>query len=182
MNSRPRWIALFLAALFAVVAPLGCVPQDARGPTDESTMAVLGTVRALHHQADVYESSGDFERASQAIRRVLAIEYPRGMVESEDLKVDAYGRLAELALRRGNADDALSLSRTGLVEGRRDTVFRARLLMVRGQCLGALADRARVSGDTAGGDRLRAEAIQSLEESIAMNQRVLGRILDGGAR
>lgn len=173
-----------LAALAAVCAlALGCGNASAPETTpDEAVMAALGTVRALHHEADVFESAGDLDRASQAIRRVLAIEFPRGMAESEDLRTDAYGRLAELSLRRGAADECLSLASTGVHDAHRESVLKARLWMVRGQCLGALADRAQQSGDATGASQRRTEALQALETSIEMNQRVLRRITDGGQR
>ncbi|MEZ4406653.1 MAG: hypothetical protein R3A52_09270 [Polyangiales bacterium] len=175
-----RWLSLFALAL---ALGLGCAAEPhGAAPADDVTMAVLGTVRALHHEADVFEHAGDYARASQAVRRVLAIEYPRGMLEAPDLRADAWGRLAELALRAGNADDALSQANAGLEEARAENVFRARLMMVKGQSLGALADRARDVGDAAAERRHRDEALEALEASIAMNQRVLSRLADGGAR
>ena len=174
---RGTWLVIALLAAW----PSGCTPRGEMATQDESTTALLGSVRALHHQADVYEQSGDFAHAADSVRRVLALPLPRTLPEYEDVRADAYGRLAELALRGGNADDALALTDTGLGEATRESVLRARLLMVRGQCLGALADRDRTRGDTAGAARRREEAIEVLERSIAMNQRILARALDGGA-
>lgn len=176
-----RALPSLVAALLALA--VGCGNAAApEGTPDEAVMAALGTVRALHHEADVFESAGDLERASQAIRRVIALDFPRGMVEAEDLRADAYGRLAELSLRRGAADECLSLASTGVSDARRESVLKARLFMVRGQCLGALADRAQQSGDARGAAQRRDEALQALETSIEMNQRVLRRITDGGQR
>lgn len=175
----------FLQAVALGVALLsGCANQPTGGgeaPSNEAVMAVLGTVRALHHEADVFESAGDFERASDAVRRILALQYPRNMAEAEDLRADAYGRLAELALRRAAPDEALSLADTGLRDTRRESVLRARLMMVRGQSLGALADRAHAAADEPGARRLREQAVEALEASIALNQRLLRRLADGGA-
>lgn len=183
MNSLTRLI-LTVTLVFTVVGTLhGCAPQSpSNSPPDEATMAILGTVRALHHEADVYEHAGDFTRASQAVRRVLAIDYPRGMLEAPDLRADAWGRLAELSLRGNKPDDSLSQANTGLEAPAPDSVFRARLLMVKGQALGALSDRARALHDTATADGLRDQALTALEASISMNQRVLARVTDGGSR
>jgi len=168
-------------SLIALVACQGRAPRG-NAPPNEATVALLGTVRALHHQADVYEHAGDYERASAAVQRVLAQDYPPGFGEAEEVRVDAYGRLAELALRRGRLDESLSLADTGLREARRESVLRARLLMVRGECLSSLADRARTANDTTAAARYRDEALRSLEDSIALNQRVLRRVLGDGGR
>jgi hypothetical protein len=175
-----------LAAAVALGAALltGCAAQPAdRGvaPSNEAVMAMLGTVRALHHEADVFEGAGDFERATGAVRRVLALDFPRNMAEAEDLRADAYGRLAELALRRAAPDEALSLADTGLRDTRREGVLRGRLMMVRGQSLGALADRAHAASDEVAAGRLREQAVEALEASITLNQRLLRRLADGGA-
>ena len=177
--TRTRTWALCLTLL--VAWPTGCTPRGEIATQDEATTALLGSVRALHQQADVYEHAGEFPRAAEAVRRVLALPLPRELPEYEDVRADAYGRLAELSLRAGSPDDALSHTDTGLAETTRESVLRARLLMVRGQCLGALAERDRERGDTAGAARRREEAIQVLERSIGMNQRILARALDGGA-
>lgn len=179
MTRRTLGAALVLLGLVA-----GCAGMEAPHgppPSNEAVMAVLGTVRALHHEADVFEGAGDFERATGAVRRILALEFPRNMAEAEDLRADAYGRLAELALRRAAPDEALSLADTGLRDTRREGVLRARLMMVRGQSLGALADRSHAGGDDAAAARYRQQALDALEGSIALNQRLLRRLADGGA-
>lgn len=177
-----RWArATLLGLMLLAGAAGGCAQRGELSTQDEGTTALLGAVRALHHQADVFEHAGDLERAADAVRRVLALPVPRALPEYEDIRADAYGRLAEISLRRNAPDDALSLTETGLSEATRESVLRARLLMVRGQCLGALADRDRERGDRASETRRRDEAIQVLEQSIAMNQRILARALDGGA-
>lgn len=168
----------------AMALLLGCANRASSPggtPSNEAVMALLGTVRALHHEADVFEVAGDFERATGAVRRILALEFPRNMAEAEDLRADAYGRLAELALRRAAPDEALSLADTGLRDTHRESVLRGRLMMVRGQSLGALADRAHAATDEVGARRLRDQAVEALEASIALNQRLLRRLADGGA-
>ena len=103
-------------------------------------------------------------------------------VPAEDLRSDAYGRLAELALRRNAPDEARALADTGLRDTQRESVLRGRLLRVRGQCFGALADRDHAAGDETSAARDRAEAIRTLEESIAMNLRIVRRLTQPGAR
>lgn len=174
----------FVALTCGLALISGCAPKTSehrKAPSNEAVMALLGTVRALHHEADVFEGAGDFEHAGAAVRRILTLEFPRTMAEGEDLRADAYGRLAELALRRATPDEALSIADTGLRDTHRESVLRGRLMMVRGQSLGALSDRAHAASDEVGARRLREQAIEALEASIALNGRLLQRLTDGGA-
>ncbi|MBI5515478.1 MAG: hypothetical protein HY909_16985 [Deltaproteobacteria bacterium] len=179
MNLRALLLAL-LSALFLAT----CGPHAAGGPSesDEATMAALGTVRALHHEADVYEATGDYARAAHPIRRILALQLPASMLEGEDVRADAFGRLAELLLHDGNPSEALALTETGLREARRESVLRARLFLVRGQVLAELGTRAEREGRRDEAERRRAEALAAYETSIELNQRILGRLTDGGRK
>jgi tetratricopeptide (TPR) repeat protein len=169
-----------LAGLLAL-APAACEPRH--GDThqlDEATMAVLNTARALHHEADVFESAGDLAAASRAIERVLALRIPPGVEEAEDIRADAWGRLGELALMADAPDRALAHANTGLRDTRRESVLQARLYVVKGRALRMLAERAEAAGDPTTAQSRRREAIDALETSIQINQRVLGRLIDGG--
>lgn len=172
-----------LASLAVIVAlSLGCDPRAPGGDPalDEATMALLGQTRALHHQADVLEGAGQYDRAAESVRRVLALPFPRGMAEAEDLRADAYGRLAELSLAANAPDEALAHANTGIADARTETVFRARLFLVKGQALSALAKRASDAGDAATATARRDEALEALDTSIRINQRVLDRLTDAG--
>lgn len=172
------------AALGLAGAQPGCGAQAVEpGPSlDESTMALLTAARALHHEADVFESSSDFAAAQRAVQRVLALRAPASVREIEDVRVDAFARVAELSLRLDDPEAALERADEGLREARRESVLKARLLLVRGRALRALADRAQQRGDSEGAAARRREAIDALEQSIHMNERVLDAALDGGVR
>ena len=171
-----------LLALLLALAFGACAEQRDTPRVDEATMAVLGTARALHHEADVYEGAGDFVRASQAMERVLALRLPPTFAGAEDVRADAWGRLAELDLRRADPDRALVRVDEALAATRRESVLQARLYMVRGQSLRALADRAAGAHDEAAAARRRDEALAALERSIAINERILRRLTPGSAR
>ncbi|MFO0602432.1 MAG: hypothetical protein U0324_04620 [Polyangiales bacterium] len=169
-------------ALMLLVALGACDRRPDARRVDEATMALLGTARALHHEADVYESTGDFARASQAMERVLALRLPPTFAEAEDVRADAWGRLAELDLRRDDPARALARADEALAATRHESVLQARLHMVRGQSLRALADRAAAAHDDALAARRREEALAALERSIAVNERILRRLAPGGRR
>ncbi len=145
-------------------------------------MALISAARALHHEADVLESSGDIAGAQRAVQRVLGLRAPSAVRESEDIRSDAFGRVAELALRLNDPQTALDRADEGLREARRDNVLKARLLLVRGRALRGLGDQAQARGDTTASASRRREAIDALERSIHMNERVLEAALDGGVR
>jgi hypothetical protein len=81
-------------------------------------------------------------------------------------------------------DDCKDSLRTdeGLREARRDSVLKARLLLVRGRALRALAEQAQATGRADVADLRRREAIKALEQSIRMNELVLHAVIDGGVR
>ncbi len=183
--SRVARIFAIAAALGLTTAPMGCGSGSttASGPSlDEATMALLSAARALHHEADVYESGNDFTAAQRTVQRVLSLRAPAGVREVEDVRVDAYGRVGELALHNNEAQTALDRVDEGLREARRDSVLKARLLLVRGRALRALAEQAQTRGDAEAAAARRREAIDALEQSIRMNERVLDAALDGGVR
>jgi tetratricopeptide (TPR) repeat protein len=177
---------LLIMGLCAMAPMAGC--RRAADPgndreTIERSMAILGTVRALHHEADVYESNGQFDLASHAIQRVIDLRLPESLSEAEDVRADAWGRMAELDLRRQRPDEALAHTDQGLRAAPHESVLQARIYMVRGQALRALADRAAATADsTATATRLREEALTALEHSIEINTRILGRLTPGASR
>jgi hypothetical protein len=186
MNDRsarrvsPRWRALALA----VACLLGCARRSrtTEPSLDDATIALLSSARALHHEADLFEASGDLAAARGAVERVLGLPAPHAVRETEDVRVDAFGRLAELSLRAGDPARSIDRVAEGLREARRDSVLKARLHLVRGRALRALSESLQSRGDSAGASARRAEAIAALEASIQMNERVLRAALDGGAR
>lgn len=178
MRPRAHIASPFALALAVALGALGCNGRrGSGGASNEAVMATLGTVRALHHQADVFENAGDFARARGAVERVLQLSFPPEMAEREDLRLDATGRLAELDLRLGDADGCIARATQGLAEARRESVLQARLMMVRGQCASALADRAQAAQNASLAARHRERALSDLEQSIAVNTRVLRRAL-----
>lgn len=175
-----RCLALALLALAAALAPAGCITEEPQ-PIDEHLMAALGQARALHHLADVQLAEGDTAEALAALERVVAIEFPEGAPERDDVVVDAYGRMAKIQLGAGRLDDAMATVEKGLREGReRETFYVAALHMVVGEIHEGRAAAAREANDTATARSAAREAIEAYERSIAVNQKVLDRLLAEG--
>ncbi len=173
-----------LGGLLLCVSLGACAAQrggevEARRAIDTRLLAALGIAQGLQHEADVLEARGDLVGARAKLAEVLRIDFPR-VPEREDVRLDAYGRLAELQLvARDDAGAEQSVAR-GLAEATRSSYFRARLHLVTGRLHEARAASARTAGDE---ERARAEgrlAIDAYDRGIAMNREVLG--LGAGAR
>lgn len=169
--------SIFLLGLLALGA---CITEEPQ-PIDEHLMAALGQARALHHLADVQLAEGDATQAIAALERVAAIDFPEGAPERDDVVVDAYGRIAKVQLGAGHVDEAMSAVEKGLREGReRDTFYVAALHMIVGEIHEARAATAREASDDATARAEAREAIEAYERSIAVNQKVLDRLLAEG--
>lgn len=172
-----RWAGLVaLLALFACLGACAATPSDqadARRAIDTRLLAALGIAQGLQHEADVLEARGDHAGALAKIDAVLAIDFPL-VPEREDVRLDAYGRLAELHLVARDAAAAEREVERGLAESTRTSYFRARLYLVRGRVHEARAAAARTAGDE---ERAREEgrlAIEAYDRGIAINREVLG--------
>jgi len=164
-----------IAMLFA-----GCAsePTHAPGASPERLLSALGTAQALQHESDELEARGDLVSAARTAQRVLDVPFPDGAAEREDVRLDAYGRVAELALAQNDLAVAADQAHAGLAEATRDSYFRARLHVVLGRVHQARAAHLRDTGDADGARTESEAAIDELEQSIAINRVVLG----GGGR
>ena len=169
-----------ILALSALAAVCACLPEEPQ-PIDEHLMAALGQARALHHLAAVQHEEGETDQAIASLERVTTIEFPGGAPERDDVVVDAYGRIAKVHLGAGRVDEAMAAVEAGLREGRdRDTFYVAALHMIVGEIHEARASRARDGGDATTARTEARSAIEAYERSIAVNQKVLDRLLAEG--
>jgi hypothetical protein len=165
------------------VATPSCGRPDADpgGPAvDTELMAFLSEARALHHQADLREQSGDLAGAVGAIERLVAARQPhpaKRTPEIEEVLSDAYARLAELRLRNGELDAAGAAVTRGLDHAAEATYFRGHLVEVRGLIEEARAARLMDAGDAAEAARARERALQLLEEVVKIQEQVIQRSL-----
>lgn len=177
MSTTWRWarlvVTLALCAGATACASEGGGRTEARRAIDTRLLAALGIAQGLQHEADVLEARADHAGARGKIGEILTIDFPN-VPEREDVRLDAFGRLAELDLvARDDAAAEREVTR-GLAESTRASYFRARLHLVLGRIHEARAASARTAGDE---ERARDEgrrAIEAYDRGIAINRQVLG--------
>jgi len=161
----------------------GCPSAEPQGtPIDARVMAFLSAARALHHEADLHEKSGDARGALGPLERLIALPAPAA-VEVDEVLADTRARLAELRLGLGDLEGAGRDVQAGLLRVQGPTYFRGHLLEVEG-----LIEEARAAGlaDAGRGDEAaaaRSKAMGLLEEAVRVQQGVIEHALpvpDGG--
>jgi hypothetical protein len=152
-------------------------PEDA---IDEALMLSLSQAKNFHHKARVYMSDGQLPLATDAVRKILAIEFPAGAPEAEDVRLDARAMLAKLLVAQGQVDAAMSVVDEGLASSTRESFFVANLYTVKGEVLQAQAELLVSTGEPGDAERareVRKQAIVAFDKSIAINEALQKRIL-----
>ncbi len=152
-------------------------PEDAIG---EELMLALSQAKNFHHKARVYMSDGQLAPATESVRKILAIEFPAGAPEAEDVRLDARAMLAKLLVAQGTVDAAMSVVDEGLASATRESFFVANLYTVKGEVLQAQAELLVATGQPGDAERareVRKQAIVAFDKSIAINEALQKRIL-----
>lgn len=178
-----------LALVLAFAMPPSCArhePDEGALAVDTELMAFLSEARALHHEANIKEESGDLPGAIGAMDRLVSAVQPhpeRKAPEVEEVLADAYARLAELRLRNSEYEPAAAAVKSGLEHVAEATYFRGHLVEVQGLIEEARAAQLADAGDAAGAARAREHAIALLEEVVKIQEQVIQRSLskDGAA-
>jgi len=178
MKNALVWMALLVATLVG-----GCASQGTIEPPmpSQALLSAIGTAQALQHESDEHEARGELGEAIESAARVLDIPFSPAAPEREDVRLDAYGRMAELELARDDDRSAEVRASAGLAESTRESYFRARLHVVLGRVHQIRAARLRDVGDATGARTESEAAIDELERSIAINRVVLGLASHGDA-
>jgi len=170
---------MFVAAFALGLGMFGCAsetyPMSSRpelSTVTPSLLSALGVAEGLQRRADELEALGDLSAAAASVEAIFAIAFPTGASDRQDVRLDAYARLGELALAGGDLEAAHAAIARGEAEADRDSYFHARLLLTRGRIEQAQAAALREVNDPNARDA-SLRAIATLEESIDMNQRVL---------
>lgn len=163
----------------------GCPSAEPEGkPIDARVMAFLSSARALHHEADMQEKSGDVPGAIASLERLLAMQAPAA-VEVDEVLADTHARLAELRLGSNDLDAAKREVEAGLLRAQGPTYFRGHLLEVEGLVEEARAARLADAGHADESAAARARAMSLLEEAVHVQQQVIEHALpaaEGGSR
>lgn len=144
-------------------------PGDA---LSEELMLALSMAKNLHHKADVYLAEMQSDQAASALRQILAIQFPAGAPEREDVTLDARARLAKLLASQGKLDEALTTADEGIKTATRRSFFLANLHAVRGEILEGRAVQVEDSQPDQA-RKLRHDAIQSLDQAIQIEKALL---------
>jgi hypothetical protein len=181
-------LLLALTVAFGIVP--ACSRHDDGTPVDTEIMAFLSEARALHHEANMKEESGDLSGAVGAMDRLVAARRPHSdpkapsapPPEVEEVLADAYARLAELRLKQGELEPAAGAVKSGLEHVAEATYFRGHLVEVQGLVEEARAAQLTDAGKPAEAAKAREHAIQLLEEVVKIQDQVIQHSLgkDGG--
>ena len=188
----------FLKSLFAAVAAVALVSAplvygcktttsttgDVAPVLDTGVLAFLSLARAGHHEADILEEQGDVDGAIAAIERIVHAPRPHAgesVPEVDETLADAYSRLADLRLTKGDVDAAEGEVKEGLTHAKEVTYFRGELLTMYGIIEQKRAANLTAAGNTAGANNARTHAVSLLKEAMDIQEHVIGKTLgDGG--
>jgi tetratricopeptide (TPR) repeat protein len=183
-----RLALALLFVLLAVVAAACERREDGGGApsVDTELMAFLSEARALHHEANLKEDAGDLPGAIAAMDRLVAARRPhptRPAPEVEEVLADAYARLAELRLKRGELEPAGLAVTRGLEHAPSPTYFRGHLVEVQGLVEEARSAELADAGKPLEAAKARERAIELLEDVVKIQDEVIRASLgkDGGA-
>jgi tetratricopeptide (TPR) repeat protein len=186
MKLRSLTLTVLLAlAACSRQAPERCDDGSA-AVVDTDVMAYLSKARALHHEANAHEGSGDVASAIGALERLVASPIPhpeRPAPEIEEVLADTHARLAELRAQKGDLDGALRDVEAGLAHAPTPSYFRGHLLEVQGVLYEQRAAVLRDAGKTEEAEQAKARAVKLLQEAVQIQDEVIQRSLgDGGPR
>lgn len=181
-----RW--MFLGLLLSTMA-VHCgkksdagtsMAEDAGTPVDLEVMAFLSEARALHHETNVHEDSGELKEAIASLDRLVHAKRPHEATkvpEVEEVLADTYARLADLRLRAGDVDGASREVREGMTHAPDTTYFRGHLLEVDGIVEEARGVNLADAGKREEAQKARRHAIERLREAVEVQERVVAASL-----
>jgi tetratricopeptide (TPR) repeat protein len=153
-------------------------PSDLAGTVSQDLLVALAQAKNFHHKAKVYMTDGNLTEATAAVRQILAIQFPQGAPEAEDVRQDARALLAKLLVAQGKLDEAMRTVDEGIAAATRDSFFLANLHTVRGEVFeaqAAVADDGTPAGKVRAAEAKRA-AIGAYDRSIAINEALQKRL------
>jgi len=155
-------------------------PADPGDVIDRELMISLGQAKNFHRKAKIYMTDGNLPAATAAVRQILALAFPRGAPEADDVRNDARALLAKLLVSQGQIEEATRTVDEGLAQSQRESFFVANLYTVQGEIHEARAAAFDAAGDSekASATEQRRAAIASYDRSIQINERLQKKLLE----
>jgi len=100
---------------------------------DQDLMIALSKAKNFHHKARVYMSDGKLAEATASVREIMALKFPAGAPEAEDVRNDARALLAKLLVSQNQLDEAMRTVQEGIAQSQRESFFVANLYTVKGE-------------------------------------------------
>ncbi len=144
---------------------------------DQALMIALSQAKNFHHKAKVYMSDGKLDDAIASVRQILALHFPAGAPEGEDVHNDARALLAKLLVEQGKLEDAMTVVMEGIGPSTRESFFVANLWTVKGEIHEARAQQLDATDKTKAADEKRA-AIEAFDKSIKIDEAIQKRLME----
>jgi len=182
-SSHGRWVWL-CALLLLPVAVSGCqraasgLLGGSAADNAEAVLIALSEARAWQRRADLLLLDGDLPGAILSVEEVLQVPFPANTPEAEDVRLDAYLRLARLQLRVGGPqaeERALAAVESGRKLATRDSFFRAHLENAAADVYRARGERVT---DPAEKRLAQRQELEAHERHIAIDKRLLRALLN----
>ena len=157
---------------------------EAEDVIDEPLMIALAQAKNFHHKAQVYMTDGNIAEAVAQLEAILAITFPPGAPEGDDIRLDARAMLAKLLVAQGKIDEAMTVVDQGIGGARRDSFFLANLYTVKGEVHQARASQLDDQGPAAKprADAEKRAAIDAFDRSIKINVALQERLVQDRKR
>ena len=144
---------------------------------DQALMVALSQAKNFHHKAKVQMSDGKLDDAIASVREILALHFPAGALEADDVRNDARALLAKLLVEQGKLDDAMAVVNEGIGSSQRDSFFVANLWTVQGEIHEARAAQLDATDKAKAADEKRA-AIEAYDRSIQIDRAIQKRLME----
>lgn len=184
-SSRLRRFWLPLCALLCLpVSQVACqraangLLGNSAADNTEAVLIALSEARAWQRRAELLLLDGDLAGAIRSVDEVLQVPFPANTPEAEDVRLDAYLRLARLHLRVGGPDAeerALAAVESGRKLATRDSFFRAHLENAAADVYRARGERVTDSEEKRTAHR---QELEAHERHIAIDKRLLRALLN----
>ena len=134
----------------------------------DTSAAYAATAVAHHRRADAFERKGDLDSAISEMRELVSAPAADDR-RARDLRLDAFGRLAELFSKAHKPGEAESSARRGISEAKEESALVARLWVALGDALEAQGKED--------------AALDAYARAIQIGRRIIDRaIADGGTK